>query len=110
MKLVQDYNLMKALNKLIRSGKLPRPVINSETFFDMTSTSFTIQCPEYDLSLYALKRTSSVYPDSHTILLEDPQHKLSPKQDDQNTRMTEKNTVLARMVFNRLERFYRKRR
>lgn len=111
MKAVQNYKLMKNLNKLIRSGELKRPSKKAEGFFDVECVSFEIKCQDYDLNISTNKRTSSIYPDSHIVLLNDPQHKILPDGiDPRVTHVLERDTTLARMVFNRLERFYNKQK
>ena len=111
MKAVQNYKLIKNLNKLIRANELKRPIKKNERFFDLETVSFEIKCQNYDLDVNVIKRTSAVYPDSYMVSLNDPQHKIIPAGiDKQVVSVLEKNSVLARMMFNRLERFYRKQK
>ena len=111
MKAVQNYKLIKNLNKLIRANELKRPEKKTEGFFDIETVSFEIKCQKYDFNINVVRRTSSVYPDSYMVSLNDPQHKIIPAGiDKQVVSVSEKNSVLARMMFNRLERFYRKQK
>lgn len=102
---------MKNLNKLIKSGELPRPNRKEENLFDVESLSFEIKCVNYDLYLCTNRVKSSIYTDSHIMLLNDPQHKLLPSGNEQEKQLTlvvERDSTLARMVFHRMENFYKK--
>lgn len=109
MKTRQNYKFIKSLNKLIKSGEIAKPVMKTEHFFDVENVSFKIEYPSYELSVFAQKKTSAIYPDLYIVLLNDPQHKLLNQQDNQDGQLIERDSALARMVFNRLENFYNKK-
>ncbi len=108
MQILRDFIVMYNLNRLINDGKITFPVKNQKRFFDVECQSFYIKCAAYDISLKVAKETSAVYPEFYTLSFKDPKHKLLNDEKLSNGRLIETNTALAKMIFNRLEKYHNK--
>jgi len=108
MKYVQTYKLMKNLNALIKAGEISKPVEKEQIFFDVKYLSLTAECAQYNLTIKAIRKNSSVYGEFYTVYFNDPNHKLLDKKVSTDAIFTEEGTKLTQLVFNRLAR-YRKR-
>lgn len=108
MQILRDFIVMYNLNRLINDGEITFPVKNQKSFFDVECQSFSIKSSTYDISLKVAKETSSICPESFTLSFRDPNHKLLDGEKLSNGRLIENNTALARMIFHRLEKYYKK--
>jgi hypothetical protein len=119
MKIVQDYKIIRKLNKLIKDGKLPKPEKIELSSFDVEYFSFKIQFQDYDLVIRTEKQSdiarrqqfynwNSVCEGEnfymYDLLINDPHFLLL---DEGQSVLIEKNTKLSERIFNRLAKYHR---
>lgn len=107
MKLTQNYKIINNLKKLIKNKELVNPVKWAETCFDVEMQSFSVENIEYNLYIKASKKISSVYAPIYTVIIKDPEYKVLNKQDVKTGQLKEKDSALAKIIFNRLQRCYK---
>ena len=64
-----------------------------------------VEKTQYNLRIKASKKTSSVYAPLYSVTIRDPEYKVLDKKDIKGGRLAEKDSALAKLIFNRLQRY-----